>query len=197
MHCVVSRLNPNPWLPDLWNYAVTKLLPQPTTQFYLSQWIIMKHIRLGVYWNNVLLSRVDWRCKNSIMLWKDDEEGHGEGGNNRRHLRRRGDNMLIRQEDERMLGYNRRQKIRTTWRLHMIHNPLEGRYEEQSISLMKMKHWTHILLKKKINKQGEGQLGNATSSCNPCHLCHVISCHESSYATLLLWIMLLSIQDVL
>jgi len=53
--------------------------------------------------------------------------------------------MIIRQEDEGTLDYNRRSNIRTARRLHLIHNPLQGRYEEQSISFMKMNHFTSIV----------------------------------------------------
>lgn len=47
------------------------------------------------------------------MLWKDDEEEDGEGGHVRRHLSSQGDKMIIIQEDEGTLDYNRRAKIRT------------------------------------------------------------------------------------
>lgn len=100
------------------------------------------------YHTDAILAWVYCRCKYSIMLWQDDEEGDGERGYAIRHLTSWGYHMIIRQEDERTLGYNRISKIRTTWRLHLVQNPLEGWYEEQSISLMKMKHWTSLIEKK-------------------------------------------------
>lgn len=33
----------------------------------------------------------------------------------------------------RNLGYDRKSETKTAWRLHLVHNPLEGRYEKKHI----------------------------------------------------------------
>jgi len=68
-HCAVIRLKPNPWLPELRNCDVLEPLPQPAAPLWLSQWIIMQHLRLGVY--RLMSSCHEWIADAGTLSYYD------------------------------------------------------------------------------------------------------------------------------